>query len=253
MTLADGVFDDIAARHQAAQDAPPPPVDPESQLGFDDAALTPHLLSGTIRGHVNKALDHLEAVRSTAHVAKTIHPWAQFTLSRSALENAATAVWLIAPSAPEERRVRLLNSLWRDLRESEEAAELHEQGAPSGRTVDDRRDELLRLTPDGCRGRVKARLSYKSIVRLAADPSGLKADSLEISWRLLSGLAHGAQWATIGFLSRTDHPTENSDHVYARFYAEPKHLVTFARLSLKLLDTVDYFWGERANAREGDV
>lgn len=252
MTLADEVYGAIAARHQAAQDAPPPPIDPSSQLAVDDAALAPHLLSGSIRGHVNKSLDHLEAVRSTARVAGTIHPWAQFTLLRSALENAATAVWLISPSESQERRVRLLNLLWRDLDESAKAAELHEQGAPSGRTVEERRKELLDLTPEGCRGRVRARLSYGSVVQLAAEPSGLTADHVEFSWRLLSGLAHGAQWATIGFLKRTDHPAENPDHVHARFYAEPRHLVTFARLSLTLIDTVDYYWGERALTLDDD-
>lgn len=85
--------------------------DPElgSSLAVDDAALNPFQLSHAVVSALSTAVDHMHALRSLIADAHVVYPCATFTLLRAALENAATAVWLLTP--PDHRDQRVLRRL----------------------------------------------------------------------------------------------------------------------------------------------
>ncbi|TGY86362.1 hypothetical protein E5226_02240 [Cellulomonas shaoxiangyii] len=145
-----------------------------------------------------QSLDHLDAHRGLMEDAQRTHVWAEYTLMRAALETACTAVWLVTPDEPEERRFRLLRLAAKDINDSKDAAKLHRTEPASGRTHKERLDEVKALAPAERRAEVGASLGYRGIVRAAAPAADVEPDFLELQWRILSGLTHGAQWATLG-------------------------------------------------------
>jgi len=80
----------------ARTSAPPAEVQPGSELGEDDRATDYLHVSHMVTTSLIHAVDHLHALRTLLVDARVLHTSADFTLIRSGLENAATAVWLMA-------------------------------------------------------------------------------------------------------------------------------------------------------------
>ena len=247
----DAVLDAIKARHERLNGERVPGPDPTSELAADDTAVMPYLVSGLAQSAIAQASDHLEAFRSLLQDLRVVHPWAQYTLLRGALENASTALWLIAPDLPDERRFRALRLAARDILDSRNAQPLHGQKPPSGRTHDERLDELKTLAAPNRRQEVGARpISYKRIVREAAEAAGREPDFHELLWRTLSGLAHGASWASLSSLPRSITETERADVAGVRFTGSPDTMLGIARLSMLMLERAEALWRRRAHLSE---
>lgn len=241
----------IRERHERLEDSVPPGAAEGSELSLDDQALAPHLLSGSIRASIAQALDHLDAHRGLMEDAQRIHVWAQYSLMRAALEAACTAVWLVVPDQPEERRFRLLRLIGRDIKDSQDAARLHGLEPKSGRTHRERLDEVKALAPAERRDEVGASLSYRRIVRAAAPAADIEPDFLELQWRILSGLTHGAQWATLAMLDRTTKPSAVDGIVHARFTGSIETLSLQALQVLRFVDIAESTFADRAAAPAG--
>jgi hypothetical protein len=95
------VFSAVAGWATRIKIAPPPP-EAGSMLAADDAALASFEVSHAVQGVLLSAVDHIDALRALVVDAKMVHSRAPFTLLRAALENAATAVWLLAPDVQSE-------------------------------------------------------------------------------------------------------------------------------------------------------
>lgn len=244
---ADVVLGAIKELHEHLNGELMPGPEPASELAADDTAVTPHLVSGLAQGAIAQASDHLEAFRSLLQDLRVVHPWAQYTLLRGALENASTALWLVAPDLPDERRFRALRLAARDIMDSRNAEPLHRQKAPSGRTHDERLEELKTLAAPRRRQEVAARpISYQRIVREAAEAAGRDPDLHELLWRMLSGLAHGAPWASLSLLPRTVAETDRADVAGVRFTGSPDTMLLIARLSMIMLARAEELWRRRA-------
>jgi hypothetical protein len=145
------------------------------------------------------AVDHLDAVRALVQDAGILHARAPFTLLRAALENSATAVWLLAPANRNERVLRRLRLQWADALNGEVAHQV--LGA------------ALRLSHDGWKGKLQAEacarglpdeqvqavtgrpVSYSGIVKAAGDEAqgcDLTGQDASFCWMLSSGI-DGAQ------------------------------------------------------------
>jgi hypothetical protein len=73
---------------------PTPEAEPGSALA-GDARKSPNLQVGHAAWNgVSHSIDHLHALRALMLDARILNIYAPFTLVRSAMENAATAVWL---------------------------------------------------------------------------------------------------------------------------------------------------------------
>jgi hypothetical protein len=86
-----------------------------SDLAADDQATHPRRVSHLAFAAISAAVDHFHASRTLISAGHVIHLNAQFTLLRAALENAATAVYLLAPDDRNTRLLRSLRVAWADV------------------------------------------------------------------------------------------------------------------------------------------
>lgn len=83
-------------------------VEPGSSLAGDDRASHPFEVSQAVRHMVNATVDQLHGVKVAVHDARQQHLAVSSTLARSALENTATALWVLGPGRSNERVERVL-------------------------------------------------------------------------------------------------------------------------------------------------
>src|SRR5688572_8074481 len=92
-----------------------------SSLAGDDRATDPYQTSHVMRWCITAAADHLHAVKTLVVDAHVLHVAAPASLARVALENAATAVWVLGPTSREERVIRTLRWYARNFRDADTA------------------------------------------------------------------------------------------------------------------------------------
>jgi hypothetical protein len=195
-------IDDVEADRERRASAG---LDPESALGADDAALVPLGISTQVQTALMLALDHLQGAadilgRSGDEVRLRLV--ALFPLLRSALECASTAMYLLAPDDPTERRLRSIRLYWNDCRQD---AELYEElkraavadGGPL--VVADTSEANARN--EGTISAVAADLGlsarryregfgYRTVVEHAGEAAGVGGARARFVWHQISGLTH---------------------------------------------------------------
>lgn len=196
--------DQWMARVERPQDLPVP----GSDLEVDDRATHPRRVSYLALTGITAAVDHFHAASTLVSAGRIIHTNAQFTLLRAALENAATAVFLLTP---EERKARIFRSLrvaWGDVVDHHNMLEQMRQLPKVSRIT--LKTELQAVAK--AQGISKAEvaqvaarpLSYSSIVeRAGVEAFGKDLGSLTLTiWMLNSGATHGKQWESITKIDR---------------------------------------------------
>jgi hypothetical protein len=101
----------------------PPEVEPGSPLAGDARKSKSLQVAHAAWAGVVHSVDHLHALRALLIQAQVLNLGAPYTLARSAMENAATAVWLLEPA---QRPERLRRRLKRAHHEAWEEGKLHE-------------------------------------------------------------------------------------------------------------------------------
>lgn len=169
-----------------------------SALRGDDARVHPYNTSHAVWSALSHGVDHVHAVRSLLRDARALHNYAPYTLLRAAIENAATAVWLLAPINRAERVERRLRLAVSDINGGEEVKELIGQPGPRSKTE---RMQQIRSLAAGMSGvnvdRAAAPIGYRKIVEAAGEQIELGADHTRLLWHMGSGIAHGDLWATV--------------------------------------------------------
>ena len=205
----------------------PPEVEQGSPL-YGDARNSPSLqVAHAAWTAIVHSVDHLHAFRALLGQAQIINLGVPYTLLRSAMENAATAVWLLEPRQRPERLRRRLKLAHYDAWEEGNVQELLPAKALEGkRTAQERMVEIralaveLGLDPSDVAGR----LSYDKIIRAVAEttfpddkestPDKLPPeDQAALVWRLCSGFAHGKNWASFSWLERQIARSEAGVHL----------------------------------------
>jgi hypothetical protein len=174
---------------------------------------------------VAASLDAVCAIRALLETEK-LPMTALYPLLRSAIENAALAIYLLEPESRDDRLRRSYrvaeddakgSSNFRDLMADDDGSERHvepESSATNSRDIT--RGEILRLIesrsslgdPDAYRSEP---LRYPDVVKVADSAMG-EDKALDTSggvslfswWQLLSGLRHGKQRAMLPILNRSD-------------------------------------------------
>lgn len=212
-------------------------VSSRSSLGADDRASNPYQVSHGVTAALVAATEHIDAVRALLLDAQLLHPSAPFTLIRAAIENAATAVWLLVGPSRPERVVRRLRQVLRDAMDGNAAAV--EFGLKPGRPVETRKRELLSMAR-----KVRGDAAYKlrpsettEIVRSAEAAVRSKVNVMT-AWRACAGFSHGRLWPTLSVLDREVEATDASTNVRHVRVTNSKDRVLWAlKAAQDVLDT----------------
>jgi hypothetical protein len=174
-----------------------------SDLDADDQATDPVHLSHAAMSAMSHGHDHLHCLRTLMVEAESLHIYAPFSLLRSALENYATALWLLQPDDHATRVRRRLQVAAADARRGEEVRAM--LSAPVTRPLEQRlgqfadRAEAVGVPRDTVLGKTP---SFERIIREAASSTVFQPETLLVLWKTASGVTHGQMWATLGALSR---------------------------------------------------
>jgi len=235
-----GAAFNVADRWLARTTSPSVFPAPGSSIAGDDAALQPWNISHTVLTALAGAVDHFHAAKTLLADAEVLHTYAQFSLLRPALENAATAVFLLAPPARNLRVLRALRLEWADVCERNKVIE--ELGQQPNTPPDVRKTELQNkarargLSVDEV-AQVAARPdSYSKIVRTAGDEAlgGIGAVLLVI-WMLNSGSTHGKKWATWSMIDRAKLIPSGVAGVMEGPVTAPENQVLFSAVAARMM------------------
>ncbi|GAA4188859.1 hypothetical protein GCM10022288_15790 [Gryllotalpicola kribbensis] len=180
-------------------------LEPGSALDLDDCVSYPHKISGNPRLGIIGAIDHVRAVRMIIDTG-AVPMNSLFTLLRSALETAFSAIYLLEPDARDERIRRGLRDLHQEMVDGRNMRA--DFGALNPRKGDERRVDALRRALAGYPAagpwaQIKARTEgstarggIASKIIVSRRPRQGRAEySIRGYWRAFSGLTHGRSWA----------------------------------------------------------
>ncbi|WP_328651323.1 hypothetical protein OG598_24985 [Micromonospora sp. NBC_00330] len=235
-------------------DQRPPAVQPGSSLAGDDRRTDPHQLSHAVMHSMGVAIDHLHTLRMAmtgqGDGSIALHTYSPLTLIRAAIENAATAVWMLSPTQREARIMRLVRYEMASVKNAQsfmKAASLPEQEG-----MEQRRLRLLGIA-DRCRlpeVEVKKKLSTTEILKDAGATAKLVDKEHELAplfWRLCSAVTHGDSWI-ISMLDREEHEQLGPNVSMYRITAPTQWVVSGAHASLALIHTARNLYEQRATS-----
>ncbi|WP_422758471.1 hypothetical protein [Paenarthrobacter sp. C1] len=186
-------FVDIDRLQQLLQSALP--LAERSVLWLDDRFTRPYQTSHAVNYLILTAVDHLHCLKTVMQDADAQHIFAPFTLIRSAIETASTALWLLNP---KDRKTRITRSL---RLEANNIAMLGRAYGTMGVDVAETtrmRLELLsaaveksQVDKDVVMGSYP---SVQTIISTATKEAGLSRWIFG-AWQLSSGSTHGKTWA----------------------------------------------------------
>ncbi|MYV56791.1 hypothetical protein [Streptomyces sp. SID3212] len=164
----------------------------------DDEPLKSWGSAKSIQSSFSAGLIHVDALTQLVRVAGHLDPFSPWTLLRGALENFATAVWLLDGKDRDERRHRALILWAEDFRNRQ----LHEDDVqyvvtgPKEKTGAQRRAEVKDLA-DSLGLPTLPRPGAGDIIFSAATTAGLDPKETRALWRVGSGFAHGRFWPNL--------------------------------------------------------
>jgi hypothetical protein len=178
---------------------------PGSPLAGDDKKADPFHVSHAVASAIRVSVEHADALRRLIEGCQTCNPEqinfglnSYYSLLRGALENAARAVWLLAPDSRSERILRRLRLQTDNVYNSDKAAQAMGTTTPKPREA-----RLDRVRQIAVRAGLNAQFATKrptnvEIVHAAGTYIGGDDDTArhtEALWRSCSGAAHGDIWA----------------------------------------------------------
>ncbi|MGV9353890.1 hypothetical protein [Streptomyces misionensis] len=168
-----------------------------SSLAKDDEPLGAWGAAKFVQSSFSAGLMHVEAFTQLVTIAQQVDLYSPWTLLRGALENFATAAWLLAGKNRDERRHRVL-SLWAEDFRNRAQHERDTNHVPrlGGKTGVERREEVKQLAQSlGLPNLTKPEAT--SIIFEAAAGAGLAPTPTQALWRVASGFAHGRFWPSL--------------------------------------------------------
>ncbi|MEV6859369.1 hypothetical protein AB0M89_37060 [Streptomyces microflavus] len=171
-----------------------PEVAEHSSLAKDDEPLGARGAAKFVRSSFEAGLIHVEAFAQLVTVAQHVDPHSPWTLLRGALEDFATAAWLLAGQNREERRHRVLRLWAEDFRNRDQyERDTNHVPGPGGKSGAERREEVKHLAQTlGLPKLTKPEATR--IIYEAAASAGLAPTPTQALWRVASGFAHGRFW-----------------------------------------------------------
>lgn len=176
-----------------------------SSLAGDDAATTTDPLSFQVVGLLNVAIDNLNSIRLIVVDAGSLPVYSFQTLLRSAIECVGLALWMLGPTARDERILRAVQTTYESRRDHRALLAELDIGRTAGRTESERDfEDLLQalrerpaivgrsLRPPSISARL--RLAEEFLTRRSADTL-----TLVLRWKVASAVTHARRhtiWLT---------------------------------------------------------
>lgn len=198
-------------------------VAPTSEIAANDSYLDPirRTYEQDVVECLVSALDHMEFLVWSLKSREEPHPYAHFTLIRTAITAASTAMWLLCGATRDERRVRVLEFCLKDIRAYVDwigtVSVFPKNQVPSDAEKDEidkltfrqawiveQANALLKPTKPLTPATFARRTSDTEMVRIAgAETPALGLDgydpaaNLLSAWKSLSGYAHARPWSAV--------------------------------------------------------
>ena len=200
-----------------------------SPLARNDREAHPHKPSHTVRRLLGAATEHLDALHALLVVAKIQHPSAPYTLMRSAIECAASAVWLVIPNLHAERVQRALRLA---LQDTTDQARLERAHLLTARRSLAERQASIQAIADRATGQTVTIPQTTAILRdveTATAATGRRLDVL-MAWQVCSGFAHGRVWPVLAISDREEMEQSGNGDILLRTTGSTRNL-TWATLT----------------------
>lgn len=171
------------------------PVQAGSSLRGDDKASDPYQVSHVVRMCLTAGVDHLHAAKVLVVDQRVIHLAVPASLARGALENLATAYWILGPMRRTERIGRALRWYAKNFKDQETA--VAPLNLPNHRSLESTLEKVDAVAQRHGLEAKAIRRGYTStdavgFAETSAPNLGL---GVVFPWRLCSGFAHGRPWA----------------------------------------------------------
>lgn len=193
----------LAARVGDAADFP---VLPKSSLARDDALTHPLEVSRAVRHLINVSVDQLHGIVTMHAKAEDMHLAVELTLARAAIENTATALWILGPRSRAERILRVLQWYARDYQDRESSV------GHLGAGNLDTDLETVRSVAVACGVDVKLAVNGYRLSRPLQEAQEYTTIQTKFLWAVASGFAHGRPWAYQGLLRVETLEVDESGH-----------------------------------------
>ncbi|MBM0128054.1 hypothetical protein [Pimelobacter simplex] len=204
------------------------PVLPRTALAGDNAATAPFQTTHAVMQLLNAGIDNLNGVRhlvfgrpGTEPLSAVLHQSAHFVLARGAIENLATAIWLIGPRSRADRVERVLR--WHAKNVHDQHAATDPLGLTGGRTKAEKYAQLEELMLKAT-GQPRPLGKGYRMTDVLADVDRRTGDDQHLStlfiWQLCSGFAHARPWASLGLLEREILETDDPDILHVRMTSD---------------------------------
>lgn len=170
---------------------------------------------------------HVEATRLLASGSVDVATTAPFSVLRTAIESAATVVWLLGPDNPTERQLRCLQLTLTDREDFERFMARRSKDHHSN--IKEFRSEILSFARAITRNPdvQVAKIWMTRILQYTAEATPKIGDVLS-SWQMCSAFAHGRSWSVALLASDTEEQSEQDDVALAFAMSDMRHLIAHA-------------------------
>jgi len=206
-------------------------VQPGSQLAADDAASQPYTVSYCAKACLNAGVGHLHAMKTLVFDEPRIrHAEADYSLIRGALENFATAFWVLHPQQRTIRVERALRWMAQNFRDEDKAVgplelpdDMEMPADVETRGLQELHDVVAAIAQKAGCANVLGGYTSTQAVKYAEEHSHY--DRVLLMWQVCSGFAHGRPWANLGMNAMVEkHPTEEEGVFDVRLTTDDKRL-----------------------------
>lgn len=221
-------------------------VRPGSSLAADNRKADPFHTSHVIELLLNAGIDNLNGIRHLIWGRPgddpnhpVLHQAAHYVLARAAIEDFATALWILEPASRDLRIERTLRWHVKNVKDQHQAIGMLD--IPGQRPLEDRLRRLeqiatqsLGAVPSGFRNGYTATrvLEY---VDENNENAGRKLSTFFL-WRLCSGFTHGRLWASLAFQEQDMQPTDDPDVMSVRINSDLTRALWAPKEAMHLLE-----------------
>jgi hypothetical protein len=209
-------------------------VQPGSQLAADDEASQPYFVSSCAKACLNAGVGHLHAMKTLVFDEPRIrHAEADYSLIRGALENFATAFWVLHPQQRTIRVERALRWMAQNFTDEDKAIssplgptdDMEMRAEVETRGLQELHNVVAAIAQQaGCANVANILKGYygSQAVKYAEEHSHY--DRVLLMWQVCSGFAHGRPWANLFINAMEKHPTEEEGIFDVRMTTDDKRL-----------------------------
>jgi hypothetical protein len=192
------------------------------------------------------------AIREWQEIA-IIHPTSDYTLIRGALENLATAFWILHPSDGCDRIERVLRWHAENYFDGDQATAA--LGLTNYLPLQDHYDKIAAVGVHAACKRKRKGITdgYTSTDVLKYVNANTSIEPRpHLMWQVCSGFAHGRQWASFAMNAAAITPTAQKSVKSVRFTSDFKRLLVCGSPAFELMNEVIRLFNDRARADAED-